>query len=195
MPLPSFEEIYRLTDTISGAAAFSREECQAYYDILAALPHGGHVLEIGLHLGRSSSIVMQLQRALTLEYCGIDPFEADTGPAWMRLLLQTGAQATVHVKPSQQVWLFGLLFDVILVDGDHTAKGVRADIDQAVNHLAPRGHILFHDYTQADPHVRDVYPTVQQEMAGHPNMREEAVVHRLGIWKDLPEVQVRERKY
>lgn len=181
--LPTFEEIYRLTDTISGEAAFSRAECQAYYDLLIGLPQGAAVLEIGLHLGRSSSIVMQLQRAMDFRYHGVDPFEVDTASAWMRLLIQTGARATVHVSRSEEAELLNM-FDMILIDGDHSAIGVTIDIDRAMSRLAPGGYVLFHDYTQADPHVVDVYPTVKKQMTLHSGMKEVAVVDRLGIWKD-----------
>lgn len=36
-------------------------------------------------------------------------------------------------------------FDLILVDGDHTAAGARQDLDQAFAHVAPGGAILFDD--------------------------------------------------
>lgn len=182
--VPSFDDVYRLTDTVSSPAAFSRAECQAYYDLLTGLPDDSAVLEIGLHLGRSSSIIMQLQRAKGLDYHGIDPFEVDTAPAWMRLLLQTGARATVYVSRSESVALYAM-FDLVLVDGDHSAEGVATDIRLAMGHLVPGGYVLFHDYTQADPHVRDVYPTVQKEMAFYSTIKEQGIVDRLGIWRDL----------
>ncbi|MCC5823302.1 MAG: FkbM family methyltransferase [Phycisphaerales bacterium] len=55
-------------------------------------------------------------------------------------------------------------FDLILVDGDHTADGARQDLQHAFDHLAPGGAILFDDISHpSHPELLDVWESFQAE--------------------------------
>jgi len=43
----------------------------------------------------------------------------------------------------------GRKFDVVFIDGDHSAKAVREDVRLALQVLAPGGTLACHDYTEA----------------------------------------------
>ncbi len=48
-------------------------------------------------------------------------------------------------------------FDFIFIDGDHSAEGVKADIEEALPLLAPGGLMAFHDYGRpTDPGVKEM---------------------------------------
>ena len=66
----------------------------------------------------------------------IDPLWAAPGP-WSILLGDSKTMA------------FDKLIDLLLVDGDHTEEGVRADIVNWAHHVKPGGMLAFHDYGNA----------------------------------------------
>lgn len=60
------------------------------------------------------------------------------------------------------------LFDLMLVDGDHTADGARADLDIAFQHLAPGGALIFDDITHpAHLDLLDVWNEFIQKFPDH----------------------------
>lgn len=183
--MKSFDEVMALTRTVSGNAAFEEEECLAYYDLLASLPDGATVLEIGLQFGRSSSIVAQLQQDKRLHYIGIDPFvdPPDAKEAWCKLMIQIGASYSLFAVRSDEVTVLPPL-DLALIDGDHNADAVANDCRLVLPKIKVGGYALMHDYGRES--LPNVYPTVNAAMvAAQMNAEwcELPTVGTLGIWR------------
>lgn len=61
----------------------------------------------------------------------------------------------------------GRRFDLIFIDGDHTANGVQFDIEHALMLIRPQGVIAVHDVLETCC-CSDVGPTTDRIMADHP---------------------------
>lgn len=183
--MKTFKQVMEVTGPVSGEASFSIAECRAYYDLLAALPQGATVLEIGLQFGRSSSIVGQLQQEKQFNYVGIDPFidppEARWG--WLNLMGDLGVKYQFHSKYSKDVDLSGYAVDLTLIDGDHTEDGWRTDLRLTMPQTKRGGYILLHDYGEAP--LPNVYPHVHAPMVRGvmQGWEELPTVDTLGIWR------------
>jgi predicted O-methyltransferase YrrM len=59
----------------------------------------------------------------------------------------------LHVADSRTADPPSAPIDVLFVDGDHSEDGVRADVEHWAPHLAPGGHLLFHDAVDAPDFV------------------------------------------
>jgi predicted O-methyltransferase YrrM len=91
---------------------------------------GGHVLSIDIDPA-SAERDLALRRAL--EARGL----AD------RVMLVIADSHVYEIEPDSQ--------DVVLIDGDHTYEGVRADVENWLPSLRPRGHMLVHDGLVPEP--------------------------------------------
>jgi hypothetical protein len=112
---------------------------------LAAARRPARVLEIGTCEGGSALI---LRRALGAEalIVSIDPeprwseeTRRELGP---RSLLLTGRSPERIAAAADGA---GGPFELVLIDGDHTAEGVAADLHGVLPHLAEGAHLLLHD--------------------------------------------------
>lgn len=179
----SFDQVMEFTRTVSGQAAFEDAECRAYYDILAALPEGATVVEVGLQFGRSSSIVAQVSLEKHFNYIGIDPFTQPQSalPVWVEMVRKIGVPFTLHCMRTDQVYPLPSP-DVVLIDGDHHAPGVRTDCDAFVTRA--KRYMLFHDYGVES--LPGVYPTVNACLKEHGGWEELQTAGTLGIWRRLP---------
>lgn len=149
----TFNEAMIFTSGVSGNAAFEEPECEAYYNLLKDLTPNSTVVEIGLQYGRSSSIVLQLQREIGFDYYGVDPFtdppEAMT--SFSGMAKKTGGAIRVMLCKSSdvlrnQTFHFPTSVDICLIDGDHSAEGVSSDIRLMAPRIRHGGYLLFHDY-------------------------------------------------
>jgi cephalosporin hydroxylase len=193
--IPTFEEVFAITDKVSGRAAFDVDECRAYYMILRELQRSSTVLEIGLQFGRSTSIVAQLQTPIGFSYVGIDPFidPPEAQEVWFRLADRLRFAAcvcptkTAELSEEQRREVIGNVISVALVDGDHTAEGVGVDCDFVMPRIEPGGYLLFHDYGSNASWIQ-VKPTALskiQEHGGEAAWKELPQVGQLGIFKRL----------
>ncbi len=55
-------------------------------------------------------------------------------------------------------------YDIIFIDGLHTAEQVLIDVDNALKHLAPNGHILLHDCNPIEEIVQLRHPKTDNEV-------------------------------
>ncbi len=112
-------------------------------------------LEIGCRLGHSlaAALIASKAQAIVVDawianYAG----EPNEGPSVVARHLRN-----LHIDPLRVNFrtgdshvvlptLLGLLFDMILLDGDHTMEGVWKDLTDVLPLLAPRGVLYFDDY-------------------------------------------------
>src|SRR5229473_30084 len=86
--IPTFEEVMRLTGTISSYEVFQPAECEAMYDTLLQLPDGATVVEVGCDFGRSSSLIFPVAKAKVCLIIHIDPWidHPDRASEWMKIM-------------------------------------------------------------------------------------------------------------
>jgi SAM-dependent methyltransferase len=149
----------------------TRPELEVVAAAAAAVPENGLIVEIGSFAGRSSVHWAANSHPSVEIYC-IDPFDYvldDYSYEHMQ-----GDRTNVRGRPSGELfiehteaWAERLVplaqlspppswdrpADVIFVDGDHTAEGVRRDLEFWIDHLKPSGRLLGHDWD--DPRVRE----------------------------------------
>lgn len=189
--LPSFEEAYAVTCSHApDARSFSKEECHAYWKLLARIGVRGTAVEIGLQFGRSSCLVAQAAGPNGFLHIGIDPFIDPPGAAerWFQLMRSFGHDFSLHVMRSDSPALPDILHkawvDVALIDGGHWSADVANDVQLIAPKIAPGGYLLFHDCGHELPNV---YPCVPPELVRQ-NLNswawiEVGVTETLGIWQ------------
>ncbi|WP_145241980.1 class I SAM-dependent methyltransferase [Urbifossiella limnaea] len=136
---------------------FTTAECRLW----AEACRGRDVLELGRHLGRSTTVAaVTAKRVVSLD-------RADDGPAdfWLqrygvrhKVWLRVGTFAALG--PSS-----GGPFTACLIDGAHDRDNVAADIANVVPHLAPGAVVGFHDHD--DPNFPGVAEAVAEAVAAH----------------------------
>lgn len=130
----TFEEAYKLTDTISAELAFDREESSLYFDLLMGLPDHSRVLEIGCQYGRSTSILAQVAKEKHFEIHLVDDYnEAESLDAMiccLTMLHEVGVNFNLHRMKSALAAIEVSSQDIALtlIDGDHSYTGVISDI-------------------------------------------------------------------
>lgn len=176
-----------VTKHISSPTAFDDVECRALYDKLLCVRPGGIVVEIGCQLGRSSSIIAQLQPVCQYHAIHIDPYTDQPGylMGWMQKMFEI-THPTEHefalmcMRTEQADWLFSRLgeLDLVLIDGDHEHHAVHTDLWQVADNLRRGGYLLAHDYER--PSLPDVKRAVDEflDMQWHPI----GVFGSLGVW-------------
>lgn len=176
----TFLDAMLLTRTVSSNAAFEDPECEAYFNILNALPKNSLVVEVGLEFGRSSSIALQVAKANGLRYHGVDPFiQADVFPLWMKMA--RGYQPfRISVMRSQDV-VIGESISAILIDGDHEYEAVKNDCEHFLPQVIRDGYALFHDFGRQS--LPAVYNAVKDYMDGNQRWEHVKTVGTLGIWR------------
>lgn len=148
-------------------------ERRAIYQMIAWLKPR-RVLEIGTHIGASTLVIAQALRTHAVPDSQLltgdilDVNDPEQG-AFSKLgtisprdgLRQLGLEAHVRfeVKPSLQLMKnlksLNQKFDLIFLDGDHSASAVYLELSAALDLLAPNGTILLHDFY---PDGKAIYP-------------------------------------
>jgi predicted O-methyltransferase YrrM len=124
-------------------------------------------LEIGTRDGGSLTVVRENSSALRRIVC------ADTwGGQWggsgrgshdhieqlLALRLYTGSVQFLDGDSMQTIPTLREQFDLVLVDGDHSAEGARADLENVWPLVAAGGCMAFHDITHpAHPYLAEVF--------------------------------------
>lgn len=125
----------RLPDNvISNAKLFADREA-----MLAALPEGGTVAEVGVYRGDFARSIIAVCRPAKLHLIDIDlnPLTTVGGP----VETHEGDSATIlDCFPQAH-------FDWIYIDGDHSHAGISRDLDSAHRVLKPGGFLMCNDYS------------------------------------------------
>ena len=133
----------------------ANERFQLYYAVRRLLPRQQKPLrfiEIGSYSGASLMLICHAMNRLESEYKGVCVEPAGTGR--FHVVIESLKQNVIHLPMfSHDAFLrLSMMFDadnlseLIFVDGNHSYEGVRQDIIDYYQLLAPGGFILFHDY-------------------------------------------------
>ena len=122
------------------------------------LPSPLHYLEIGAAAGGTTYLVNEVLRpdkiVLIDDNCHpkhhVRPYILRDIPH-DEIIGHSQADGTVDVLKSS-----GLMFDIILIDGDHTYSGVKKDAEIYKNFLSPGGFMVFHDSAMIEWGVANV---------------------------------------
>ena len=175
----TFDEAMVLTRSVSSNAAFEDPECRLMFELVSSLEEGAAIVAIGCEYGRSSSIILQAAPQHAALYF-IDPF-LDPLPAskWMEMTRKTGREFTLYCRKSEDVWEH-LHFNLIHIDGDHYREGVQTDL-AFLDYALPGAYACFHDYGLDS--LPEIYPTVVEYMATHPEWFFYKQAASLGVWR------------
>jgi len=124
-------------------------------------------LEIGTREGDSLRVVVENSGGLAHIAC-CDTWGGEWGgtgrgghdhiDAMLATMLYDGEVVFLDGDSKQTVPTLRKQFDLVLVDGDHSAEGARADLDNVLPLLAPEGCVVFHDITHpAHLYLADVW--------------------------------------
>lgn len=187
MTPPTFEQVMQLTRTVSGATAFEDAECSAFYNLCCRMTPESNVVEIGCQIGRSSSIIAQVGAAVGFRSIHVDPYvdNLDYLLRWTRMMHDTEHRYTfLHMKTEDSSGILRDLtptgIDLLLIDWDHSAEGVRSDCKIAGDLVRLGGYLCAHDYGHSS--LPDVYE-VMNEYAVAPDWDRIGVYGTLGVWQ------------
>lgn len=175
----TFNEVMEFTRTVSSNAAFEDPECLEYYHVLNGLNGYATVIEIGLQYGRSSAVALQIAKFKPFHYIGIDPFigHQEVRRSWEDMARRVGSAYNLHIIPSREFRTqIKNFIDCVLIDGDHSYNGVRADCENFLPYVKHDGYALFHDYGRDS--LPEVYAAVSEYMKHHD--REWELVNHVG---------------
>lgn len=130
-------------------------------------------LEIGTREGDSLRVVVENSLGLARVVC-CDTWGGEWGgtgrgghahiDAMLAAMLYDGELLFLDGDSKRTVPTLDEQFDLVLVDGDHSAEGARADLDNVLPRVAGGGCIAFHDITHPKHgYLLDVWNSWQQE--------------------------------
>lgn len=161
----NFDMTMLLTRQVSSATAFEENECRLFYDALVALPEDSVVVEVGVEYGRSTSIILQVAKALNHRVVLIEPV---VRPEFVRMAAAIDCPFTLHRMTTERWWRWGWTLPYISflhIDGSHAAEDIRMDCAALLSGVVRgQGTVAFHDYGRDS--LPDVQPTVDGFMIG-----------------------------
>lgn len=177
----TFEEVMTLTRMVSSETAFDEAECALYYNLLMSLPPHALVVEVGLQFGRSSAIALQVCKAQNLQYWGIDPFvePPEAEEQWLAMAKPFQPFKLSKIKSNEVI--VGEPIDLILIDGDHSYRGVSDDCQHFLPHVRQGGFVCMHDFKRES--LPEVTHAALDYMDGNPHWMEHAQAGTLGVWR------------
>lgn len=149
-----------ITGKINGAfSTFDMAGLKTGTDRLKA---GDVYLEVGTQNGRSTYAAMKMLPE------GVKMFAVDIADAggnqdtlsrkeWFEVTGLDKVCTFIHAPSDKAAAEWdGTLIDMIFIDADHTAEGVRLDVDSWAPFLKPGGYIYFHDADATSPGVEEL---------------------------------------
>jgi hypothetical protein len=122
--------------------------CASRNELVAMLPRGGRVAEVGTYRGDFARHILAACDPAELHLIDLDFSLLDRA-------LAADARVTMHQGLSQQVLAQfpDDHFDWIYVDGDHSYEGASGDARAAAAKVKAGGHLVFNDFAHADPYL------------------------------------------
>jgi len=104
-------------------------------------------LEIGSAAGGSVFIINHFFNPKTIVIVDDNAhWKAHIRPYILRDVPHTEIVGNAHdIETASRVFDLGVLFDALLIDGDHIYEGVKADVETYSEFLKPGGFLIFHD--------------------------------------------------
>lgn len=182
-----FEQVMRITRTISSNTAFEDPECEAFYNVLSRLAPHSTIVEVGVEYGRSTSIILQVAKEKEHEVILVDPYK-DTPEIWgafinamFRLRL---TNFTFRKLRTEDVPDWPESIDLVHIDGNHTEQGVATDVRILVPRVPVGGFVCAHDFGRDS--LPEVYKVLHPFFDGHPETWEPVPsAGTLGIWRRI----------
>lgn len=182
----TFEQVMQITSTVSAPDALQDVECKALYDCLFRVPPGGLVVEVGCQLGRSSSIIAQLQPVIGYHAIHIDPYteQPEYLRGWTDMMWRLGNNdhewTLMCMRTEQASWLLRRLgeIDLAFIDGDHEYPSVMIDLCYVAEKIKRGGYLTAHDYN--NPGLAGVNKAITEYIDG--KWHEIGVFGSLGVW-------------
>lgn len=131
---------------------------------LVRLSAGKWVLEVGAAYGYSTVLLAENAKHVD----SVDPHETHQSLDSLRSNLREygiARRVEVHIGFSSEVLpkLRAATYDLVFIDGDHTAPGVAHDLEHALRLAAPEGVLAFHDWNEETcPGVRQALEAWRQ---------------------------------
>jgi Methyltransferase domain len=188
--IPSFEEVMLLTRTVSGSPALTDEDALGFYRALSQIPQGGVVIEIGCEKGRSSSLILQMAKAIGFRSIHIDAYEhhADFLSQWAATMHSIDYPFTFFRARSIDSWTHGAVkaicangASMVYVDGDHGYVGAKLDCEMYGPLVRKGGFLCAHDYDRAS--IAEVKPAVDSYVAS--GWEHVETTGYMGVWRRL----------
>lgn len=156
--MKTFEEVMRLTDTISNHHLLQPEECRAMYDVCVQLLPYSDVVEIGCDLGRSSSLIAQVALERRFQTIHVDPWKDEPRKArqWMEVMCELVVyrkfvvlRMTTEAAEESLKALTPFGIEMAYIDGCHDEPVVVRDLEIVAARVKRNGWLLIHDYPSA----------------------------------------------
>lgn len=143
METPNFLEM----ETKVREGAFSQYDMECLYPELIKLKPNEIYCEVGVDKGRSFSFARMVTDPGVV-VCGVDLREDPKvdGTKFFR-----GDSTLIAGKWRWELFMWKI--SVLFIDGDHSYKGCKADIDAWFPHMKEHGVIFFHDCDESSPGV------------------------------------------
>ena len=180
----TFDQAYEFTKTIGSHTSFEKEECEAYFDILMTIPPKSLIVEVGLEYGRSSSIALQVAIECGLIYRGVDISPKEEWFTKLAPLADSlGNRFGGRFGWDSKSVTVSFPISAILIDGDHSYEGVKADCEHFLPHVSIGGFAMFHDIDRES--LPDVTRAVREYFGVHVGWQHVTTVGTLGVWRRL----------
>jgi hypothetical protein len=120
--------------------------CASRYELIAALPRGGRIAEIGTDKGEFAQHILATCNPDSLHLVDLD--FSSLLPA-----LRQDARVQLHEGKSHEVLAAfpDEYFDWIYVDADHSYEGASGDANTAASKVRKGGYLVFNDFAHMDP--------------------------------------------
>ncbi len=127
-------------DVEAPTGAFSTFDAAILVPAVEGIPEGGVYLEVGVDQGKSLYIARQVAKKSVKVY-GVDLRE------------DPKVKGAVFLRGDSTTMPWDKTIDVLFIDGDHTYKGCKADIENFAPFVKEGGTMLFHDADEGGPGV------------------------------------------
>jgi len=154
------------------------KELLQLYRLANSLKRNSIAVEIGSYIGASSLMIAKGLRRKSKLYC-IDTWENDAMSEGKWLTFERFQENTVMVKnrlitiKSESVDAAKHCrdeIDFIFIDGDHSYKGVKSDVDSWFNKLKHNGLIIMHDIGWADGVIKVIEEDIKPNLIEFDNL-------------------------
>lgn len=153
----AFAQVFQLAESVGFEETLTEDEALALWDAVTVMGPRKHLVEIGCHLGRSSTLLMFLAKKHKHMVTFIDPWGGPpyddrcetelTATRWFMHMRTFEIPFTLHCCKTEDLdqHQSPRRIDFLYIDGDHSEAKVEIDC-QMIGQVVPLGTVAFHDY-------------------------------------------------